>query len=334
MKFRPNICKITGSIACGIVLIQFTGMVQVFAQTNSASAQKFLASPPPLPVPKPPIEYFRELLAMPSAEREKLLADKTPEQKKILLSKFKEYEAMDAEKRELKLKVTELRWYLALLMKVAPADRAEWLATIPEEKRALVEERLQLWDELSAPQQKEFWDNEMAINYFLRLQSSTPEQQTDIFQNVSPATREKLDKELAQWRSLPVEERDRMCHRFQQFFDLNSVEKEKTLGTLSEAERIQMEKTLQTFQNLAPDQRRHCIESFRKFARMDASERNLFLKKAELWQKMSLEDRKAWRDLVQKLPQLPPLPPGLKILPPFPPAPRTVNPLMATNSPR
>jgi hypothetical protein len=288
-----------------------------------------------LPLVKPPIEYFRELLAMSPAEREKLLADKTPEQRKVLQAKLKEYEGMESEKRELKLKVTELRWYVAPLMKVAPADRGEWLAMIPEEKRPLVEERLQQWDELSASQQKEFWDNEMAINYFLRVQSSTPEQQTNLLQNLSSAAREKLEKELAQWTSLPIEQRNRMCDRFQQFFDLNPKEKEKTLGTLSEFERIQMEKTLQTFQNLAPGQRRHCIESFRKFAQMDANERNQFLKKAEMWQNMSPDDRKSWRELVQKLPQMPPLPPGLGVLPPpLPPVPQNSRPLATTNSPR
>lgn len=237
---------------------------------------------------------------------------------------------MDPDRRELTLKVTELRWYLAQLMRLAPSERGERLAAIPEEQRSLVEERLRQWDELSSSQQKEFWDNEVAISYFLRLQSSTPEEQTGLLQSFPAATRQKVE----QWRSLPLEERDRMCNRFQQFFELNSKEKEKMLGALSDAERIQMEKTLATFQNLAPAQRRHCMESFRKFARMDAAERNQFLKKAEMWQRMPPEDRKAWRDLVQKIPQMPPLPPGLKVHPPLPPDPRAGTPHTETNSPR
>lgn len=334
MDARLNICKITGCIACGLVLVQFTAIFHVVAQTNSVALQKSAAALPPLPVVKPPIEYFRELLAMSPEDREKVLADKTPEQKKVLLAKFKEYETMGSEKRELKLKVTELRWYVAPLMRVSPAERTEWLATIPEDKRILVEERLQKWDELSLSQQKEFWDNEMAINYFLRIQSSTREQQNSLLRSLTPQARAKLENDLARWSSLPVEQRDRMCERFQQFFDLHPKEKEKTLGTLSDTERIQMEKTLEAFQNLAPAQRRHCIDSFRKFAQMDTGERNQFLQKAELWQSMSSADRKAWRELVQKLPQMPPLPPGLKILPPLPPDPRVKNPPVATNSSR
>jgi hypothetical protein len=329
MYSRLNICKIMGCVACGILFAQPGGIIHLIAQTNSDVAQKRNVAPPPLPKVKPPIEFFRELLALSPNERERLLADKTPEQKKVVLAKLKEYEAMEIEKRELKLKVTELRWYLAPLMKITPAERVEWLVTIPEEKRPLVEERLRQWDELSATQQKEFWDNEMAINYFLRLQSSTPEQQTNFFQNFPAEARAKLEKELSQWRSLPVEQRDRMCQRFQQFFDLDLKEKEKTLGTLSDAERVQMEKTLAAFEKLPPIQRKQCIESFRKFARMDVSERNEFLRKAELWQSMSQDDRKAWRDLVNKHPQLPPLPPGLRITPQLPPMPPG-----SSNSPR
>lgn len=284
--------------------------------------------PPPLPVAKAPIEYFRELLALSPAERERALAERVPEQRKILLAKFKEYEAMNAEERELRLAVTELRWYLMPLMKTVPAERGERLKEIPSEKRPLVEDRLGRWDVLSPSQQKEFLDNEMTIHYFLRLQSSAVDQKTNLLEELPPERRQKVEKELERWRSLPAEQRDRMCHRFQEFFELNSKEKQKTLGALSEPERAQMEKTLQTFSQLQPEQRRHCIRSFSKFANMSLPERNEFLKKAEMWQNMSASDRNAWRELVNKLPQMPPLPPGLKF-PPMPP-----SPLMATNFPR
>ena len=195
MRFRLNIFGITGCFACGFVAAQLLAIFPSNGQTNSPVPQKALALPP-LPTVKPPIEYFRELLVISPAEREKLLGDKTPEQKKILLAKLKEYEAMDSERRELILKVTELRWYVARLMPFAPADRAEGLAMIPKEMRPLVEERLQRWDELSASQQKEFLDNEMAMNYLLRVESSTPEQQTNFVQNLPPQTRERESVEI------------------------------------------------------------------------------------------------------------------------------------------
>ncbi|MEO5803487.1 MAG: DUF3106 domain-containing protein [Verrucomicrobiota bacterium] len=329
MRAWLNIFKIGRFVACGIFLTAIVGAFPLGAE-NKADAQPKPDAPsllpPGLPIVKPPIEYFRELLSMPSEERERLLAEKSPEQKKVLQAKLKEYERMAPEERELRLGVTELRWHLVPLMSAAPAERRERLASIPEEKRALVEDRLHRWDELPVNQKKEFLDNEMAINYFLRLQPGTFEQQTNLLETFPAASREHLERELAQWRSLPAEQRERMCKRFQDFFELNLKEKKKTLSSLSELERLQMESTLNTFQNLPTEQRRYCIESFRKFARMDVSERNQFLKKAELWENMSPTDRKAWRELVQKLPQMPPLPPGLKMTPPLPP-----SPLIATN---
>jgi len=325
MSYRSNICAFAHCLLCGLLLTQVAGIFPGQAQVG-ANSKTEPSRLPPLPVARPPIEYFRELLSMPAVERERALDGKPEEQKKILLAKIKEYEAMSADERELRLTVTELRWYLMGLMRIKPADRAERLEKVPAEKRPLVDERLQRWDELSGAQQKEFLDNEMTIHYVLRLQSSTPEQQTNLLQTIPALYRQKLEMDLAQWRSLPAEQRDRMCDRFQQFFELNPKEKQKTLGALPEAERLQMERTLQTFQKLPSEQRRHCITSFRKFARMSVEERNQFLKKADVWESMSPSDRKAWRELVNKLPQMPPLPPGLKFQPPLPP-----SPTMATN---
>ena len=328
MNFRRAISNFGACLLGGIFIAQVSAPLFLSAQEKEKSPALPILPPPPLPVAKAPIEYFRELLALPPADRDRALGERTPEQRKILLAKFKEYESMSAEDRDLRLAVTELCWYLMPLMKTAPAERAERLNEIPAEKRPVVEDRLQRWDALSASQQKEFLDNEMTIHYFLRLQSSTLEQKTNLLENLPPERRQKVENELERWRLLPAEQRDRMCNRFQEFFELNSKAKQKTLGALSEPERVQMEKTLQTFQQLQPEQRRHCIRSFGKFASMSLPERNEFLKKAETWRNMSASDRKAWRELVEKLPQMPPLPPGLKF-PPLPPSPQ-----MATNFPR
>ncbi|MDQ6631440.1 MAG: DUF3106 domain-containing protein, partial [Verrucomicrobiota bacterium] len=110
---------------------------------------------------------------------------------------------------------------------------------------------------------------------------------------------------------LPADQRQQMCNRFNQFFNLTEAEKKKTLNTLSPAEQRQMENTLQTFANLSSQERTHCIESFRKFARLTAEEREQFLKNAERWRSMSPSEREAWRQIVQKAPpEFPPLPPG------------------------
>ena len=275
-------------------------------------------SPPPLPVAKAPIEYFRELLGLSEAERERALAQRNPEQKKVLQAKLKEYGAMTLADREMRLVVTELRWYLLPLMKAAPPERTQFLRAIPEEKRPLIDERLRQWDALPAIQQKEFLDNEMTVHYFLRLQPSLPPQPPTIPGNVPTNSRQ--ENEMEKWRSMSPEQRERMFKRFQQFFELKADEKQKTLRALSDSERLEMEKSLQKFQQLAPAQRRQCLESFGKLSTMNAGERQQFVRKAELWQNMSSADRKSWRELVAKFPQMPPLPPGLKIVsdPPLP----------------
>ncbi len=318
MRHRPDIRKFANCFFCGLVSVQLIIAVPVVAQEKSTGS---LATPPALPVAQSPIEYFRELLVLPATERERLINTRSEGQKTILRAKVKEYESMTAEERELRLAVTELRWFLVPLMRTAPENRVERLNRIPEDKRALVEDRLQRWDKLGSDAQSEFLESEMTVNYFLRLQASTPEEQTNLLQTVSSEERKKLESELERWRALPSEDRDRMNERFQEFFELSPAEKEKTLSTLSKAERGQMEKTLANFQSLSVEQRRHCIRSFDKLAGMNASERIQFLRKAEAWEKMSPSDRSAWRELVRKLPQMPPLPPGMNQSPPPLPTP-------------
>lgn len=315
-------------VSAGLVLVGFAGSIPALGQTPPAPQVKHVA-PPDLPTVKPPIERFRELLLLPPAQREAALAGKAPAQIKILRAKLTEYESMTAEERELRLAVTELRWYLVPLLHTAPADRGMLLSSIPAPKRALVEDRLRRWDTLSQNQKKEFLDSEMTVNYLLRLQSGTPEEQANLLHELPAASRLQVEVEWARWRSLPDGQRDRMAHRFQQFFELDAAEKAKALEALSDAERAQMEKSLEVFQTLPANERRHCIRSFTKLANMSPAERDRFLRKAELWATMAPSDREAWRELVQKLPQMPPLPPGLKLGPPLPPTPR-----LATNQAR
>lgn len=326
MRTRLNILFFLSCVICGIVGAH---IVVCRADDNLKLPPKQVAPSAP-PMPQAPIDFFRLLLSLLPAERGKLLEERSlaPEQRQILLAKIKEYEAMTPEQRELRLGVTELSSYLVPLMNAALNDRHEHLQRIPEEKRKLVEERLRHWDELSPAQQKEFLENKMAVQYFLRLQSSTPEEKATYLETISAERREKLESDLSRWLALPSEKREHMCEGFQQFFDLNPSEKEKTLGKLSEAERAQMETTLRTFQALPANQRKQCIESFGKISSMSRSERNQFLRKAERWQEMTPAERKSWRELVHKLPELPPLPPGLKFMPALP------SPQMATNSPR
>ena len=120
--------------------------------------------------------------------------------------------------------------------------------------------------------------------------------------------------------------RRELLDRFNQFFDLTPKEKQMALDSLSEAERRQMEKTLRAFSRLPKEQRSQCIQSFKKFAGMSVEEREQFLKNAERWRLMSPDERQAWRDVVARLPELPPTPPGLESPPPAPAPLRLIRP--------
>ncbi len=264
----------------------------------------------------PPMDYFRQLLALNGAEREQALAEKPEHMRKFLMDRLKEYDALTPEERELRLRVTQLRWYLRPLMEVSATNRTERLEKIPEADRKLVEERLQLWDKLPPDLQKEVLEHEMIVGYVIHEETSPTATKKSIPETVPPEWRKKLELDLANWHALPQAQRQRMVENFHQFFDLSEKEKAKTLGTLSEAERRQMEQTLQEFAKLPSVQRQVCIDSFRKFANMTPEQQLQFLKNAERWQAMTPSERETWRTLVTKLP---PLPPGFGV-PTLPPA--------------
>ena len=286
------------------------------------------ALPPPLPLLRSPISFFRELLAMTAAERRQALTNRSPESRVQILAKVREYESLMPDERELRLRVTELRWYLLPLMPTPVTNRPAALAMIPGPNRRLVEDRLQEWDKLSAEVQKELLANQATIQYLADLEGRTDEQRRAMLQNIPPARREMLEQGISKWSAMSEDQRRRMLNRFREFFELTDPEKQKALNTLSVPERRQIEKTLQTFGSLPPGQRAQCIRSFEKFAGLSLAERQQFLKSAERWKQMSPGERQAWRDLVRNLP--PPLPPDL---PPMPPLsrPRHPAPTVATN---
>jgi hypothetical protein len=275
-------------------------------------------TPPALPVPRAPVEYFRELLAMTPGQRSQALATKTPEFRRGTLEKLNEYEAMPAAERDWRLWMVQLRWYLVPLMKIAPADRTALLSRVSPEYRPVVEERLRHWDALTEESRREFLENENRIHYVLRLESGSPEQREKILQGFSVENRKQIEAQLAEWHKKPLSRRQEMYRQFHEFFELGPREREKMLSVLSDSERAQMQKTLETFAQLRSEQRRKCIESFREFVNMTPEERASFLKTAERWEAMSPSQRQAWREIVRGKPVFPPLPPGFGN-PPMPP---------------
>jgi hypothetical protein len=301
------------------------------AITNAAGSVQF----PPLP--KPPVTSFRELLALGPGELDRALASVAEPARRRLQAKLLEYAALTPAEREARLCATELRWYLAPLMRTPPTNRVAQLALVPDEYRTMVEERLIIWDVLTPAIQTEVRDNEWTIRFIEQFQSASACQKAGITSDLPQPQRERLEQQLASWRALPPAQRQRICDRFQQFFELSPREKGKILSAFPEAERSEMDKTLDAFANLPSEQRGSCVNAFRKFANMTEEERAQFLRNAERWKAMPRDDRQTWRTIVTKLPPLPPgigtppLPPGVQGKPQVTPSPSPalVNPTNA-----
>ena len=255
---------------------------------------------PPLPQMQSPVNFFRQLLAMSPRERVDSLTNRPPEIRARILAKVREYQALGPDERELRLRATELRWYLTPLLRAPPAGREARLAQVPEELRGLIQTRLGQWDILPPPLQSEFLASDKMLHYFAGVETTnqpaiTPEQQT-------------------------------LTEQFNRFFELTAVEKKEALKTLSAAERRQMEKTLQSFEQLPPSQRLLCVRNYAKFTGLSAAERAEFLKNADRWSQLSPQERQAWRELVARVPQWPPMPPV--------PVPPNLVPHLPANIPR
>ena len=258
---------------------------------------------------------------MTPSERAKALAARPAENRKQILAKVREYQSLSPTQRELRLQVTELRWYLWPLMNSYSSNRTARLEHIPAAVRPQVEERLAAWDQLAPGVQKELLTNEATIRYFTEMSAATGQQRTNLLKNISPARQAMLEAGVRQIQAMPSEAREKLMARFNQFFDLTPGEKAKALGTLSEPERRQIDRTLRKFAELSPEKRLQCLRSMQKFVSLNVSERQQFLKNAERWKLMTPEQRQAWCALVTKVSVLPPMPPGINS-PPLPPVPK------------
>ncbi len=274
--------------------------------------------PPVIPRLKSPVDSFRELLAMTAAERETALTNRPPGVRARILAKVREYAALDANERELRLRATELRWYLLPLLRESPTNRAAQLANVPDDLQPLVNSRLLQWDILPPPLQAEFFESEHALRYFTHMNSASTPSLPPMPPGWHPGSH---DADLEHWNALSDEQRQALTARVDQFFELTSGEKQKTLNTLSDAERQQMEKTLATFGQLPPQQRQQCLRGFTEFAGMSLQEKRDFLQNAQRWSQMSPQERQTWRDLVTHVPEWPPMPP-----PAMPPVPSQLMP--------
>ncbi len=298
-------------VGFGVVIFAATVRAGLTATNTTPSLVQSQEQSPVPQLLKSPVERFRQLLAMTPAERELSLSNYPASVKARILEKVQEYELLPPDYRELRLQVTELRWYLLPLMKASPTNRATQLKKIPGPFQKLVADRLQEWDIMPPSLKDEVLEYETTMHYFVGRGCVVQPQMT--VENLSEKERSELEHKLAQWQELPWDQRRQMYGSFQHFFDLSDEEKQKTLEVLSEPERQKTEEILGPIEQWPKSSQGKYIAAFREFASMSPEARQQFMKGAERWQKMSPEERQAWRDLVHQLSEMPPLPPGFPV---------------------
>jgi hypothetical protein len=244
------------------------------------------------------------------------------------------------------------------------AERHKAIAEYPEEKRKILEAKVQQYAKLPEAERDRRL-RAVELRWYLRPLMGLPAEKRKMTLEAIPTEYKQLvEQRLQQWDQLnpalkkqlleseltiqyvtrvqqrvltpptpasseAIQQAQQAARQFNLFFQLPPAEKEKTLNALSESERREMEKTLRAFEQLPLAQRHLCMQSFEKFATMAADEKRDFLKSAARWQSMSPQDRALWRQLVANLPPLPPAGPDL---PPIPRAGAPNGPRTASNN--
>jgi hypothetical protein len=279
----------------------------VLAQIPEEKSGTRPATPSSIVISKCPVTVMRQLLTMNPQEQEKFLANKSEADREEILAKVSEYKAMRPDERELKLKATELRWYLRPFLNSPQTNRAALLANVPTKDRKLVEDRLRYWDKLPPEAKKQVQTNEAMVVYF----SLPPVERIFWFATNTVMLEEGIQK----LQAMPEEQRQSTLDGFSQVLAFTSTEKNRIIHTLSEPERQQIQKILKQYENMPAPQREACVHSFEKFASMSLEERQQFLQNAERWRMMTPTQRQQWKDLVEALNAMPPSPADLPPIP-------------------
>jgi hypothetical protein len=286
------------------------------AQPSNSSA------PAPVPAPsalvlQPPLKFFRELLAMAPAERERQFAIWPPAKLPALRAKIREYEAMTPQAREESLTATDLHWYLQLFFQPASTNSVVQLSQVPEPYRQMVSERLTQWKMLPPPMRQEVLAHESTRDFFLVGSRA----QTNIVapQMIPPPLR----LELLRLDELPPEQRRQTYANFRNFFELTVSEKQAVLNALPADQRQKLEKTISGIDRLPREQRDLALRTLNQLAGFTDEQRGEFFKNMGRWKQLSPDEQQLWLKLANLLPPLPPMAPRP---PPLPILSRATNP--------
>jgi hypothetical protein len=299
------------------------------AQPTSTPPKINMAKASPPPVLRPPLAFFRELLAMTPEQREQHLDQWTPEKRARLLAKITYYEHMSPAEREQSLTATELHWYLQQFLLKPSTNSGIELSQVPEPYRQMVSDRLTMWQILPPPLQQDVLTHETTRDFFMLGARSSAHAGVPL-QIIPPPL---LQQAILQLDVLPPDRRQQTYAHFQSFFELTAGEKQAVLDTLPSAERQRFEKTIAGLELLPQKQRESALRSLAQVAGLTDKERREFFEKMGHWEQLSPDEKEVWARLANHLPPLPPLPPPMPPLPPpLPPIPQRSDALPALSS--
>jgi hypothetical protein len=258
------------------------------------------------------MQVFRELLnTTNAAAREALLNRRSPEQRRLFEQKLAEYEALTPAQRELRLTLTDLRHYLMLFLHLPEPWRETYLPQLPDAYRPLVAERLKAWDRLDEGTRRELLQNEDLLAYLVRLENIPPVPQGLFLHGLPPQRQRAMENALKLWGQIPPDRQQIMLQRFKQFFHLSETEQRQVLSALPPEQRQTPEKFLAALSRLPAGQREKYAEAVNRFLSLSPAQQEQFLRNAMTWRSLTPEQREIVREMVTKVPPLPPLPPGL-----------------------
>lgn len=266
-------------------------------------------TPPALPPEITPIDRFRALLHLPAAQREAELARRNPAQREYLRARLQEFDQLAPREQALRLEALTLRHYLLPLLRADATNRITGLQAVPLAYRDLVRARLAVWDGLEASQQEAMLQSEsmFAGLAFVATPDGLSAGERALFQ-LSAGKLQRLEADLARWRSLDPGQRHQITAQFKSFLTLTDREQQRALAGLDETRQAQAARLIERLEQLTPEQRAKSIEAFARFSALAPADQNRFLRNAARWRAMSAEERSAWRGLFAKAP---PAPPGL-----------------------
>lgn len=151
-----------------------------------------------------PVLYFRGILGMTPVERERALAGKPAEAKKLLLAKVQEYTNLPANIREARLRQTQLRWELTSLTNLPPAARPAFIREAAPEDRPLLEG-------------------------FDHWQALAPAEQEALLKTFTDAERRTMEEALNTFAALPEAQRKIWAQSFQKFLTMDADERDEFL---------------------------------------------------------------------------------------------------------